>query len=82
METAGGQEPSAATLPGRVRQVLVTRLAQLSPGARGVIEAAAVIGRAFTDAVSYTHLDVYKRQFPGGSWFRYGTGQESAAWSG
>ena len=51
VETAGGQEPSAATLPGRVRQVLVTRLAQLSPGARGVIEAAAVIGRAFTDDV-------------------------------
>ena len=45
---AGGPEPTAATLPGRVRQVLATRLAQLSPGARGVIEAAAVIGRAFT----------------------------------
>ena len=51
VETAGGQEPSAATLPGRVRQVLATRLAQLSPGARGVLEAAAVIGRAFTDDV-------------------------------
>jgi DNA-binding SARP family transcriptional activator len=45
---AGGPEPAAAMLPGRVRQVLATRLAQLSPGARGVIEAAAVIGRAFT----------------------------------
>lgn len=44
----GEQEPAAATLPGRVRQMLATRLGQLSPGARGVIEAAAVIGRAFT----------------------------------
>ena len=58
VETAGGQEPSAATLPGRVRQVLAARLGQLSPGARGVIEAAAVIGRAFP----YDALDVYKRQ--------------------
>lgn len=39
---------SAATLPDRVRQVLETRLAQLSPGARDLIGAAAVIGRAFT----------------------------------
>ena len=48
-ESAGGQEPGAAdALPGRVRQVLQARLGQLSPGARGVIEAAAVIGRAFS----------------------------------
>ncbi len=45
---AGGAEPAAYALPDRVRQVLETRLAQLSPPARGVIEAAAVIGRAFT----------------------------------
>lgn len=48
-DPVGGSVPAAAvTLPGRVRQVLETRLAQLSPGARGVIEAAAVVGRAFT----------------------------------
>jgi len=48
-DAAGGRETAAtAMLPDRVRQVLATRLAQLSPGARGVIEAAAVIGRAFT----------------------------------
>lgn len=48
-DAAGGQErAAAATLPGRVGQVLAARLAQLSPGARGVIEAAAVIGRAFS----------------------------------
>ena len=35
-------------LPDKVRQVLDARLAQLSPQARGVIELAAVMGRAFT----------------------------------
>ncbi len=48
-DAAGGPGmAAAATLPGRVRQVLAARLGQLSPGARGVIEAAAVIGRGFT----------------------------------
>lgn len=51
VEPAGGQESSAATLPGRARQVLETRLGQLSPGAREVIEAAAAIGRAFSYGV-------------------------------
>lgn len=36
------------TLPDRVRQVLDARLAQLSPSARGTVELAAVVGRAFT----------------------------------
>lgn len=35
-------------LPGRVRQVLEARLGQLSPPARGVIDLAAAIGRAFS----------------------------------
>lgn len=39
------------TLPDRVRRVLDARLAQLSPPARGVIELAAVVGRAFTFGV-------------------------------
>ena len=48
-DAAGGPgTAAAATLPGRVGQVMAARLAQLSPGARGVIETAAVIGRAFT----------------------------------
>jgi DNA-binding SARP family transcriptional activator len=38
-------------LPDRVRRVLDARLAQLSPPARGVIELAAVVGRAFTFGV-------------------------------
>jgi len=57
-EPPGEQEPAAATLPGRVRQMLQTRLAQLSPGARGVVEAAAVIGRAFTYDVLRRAADV------------------------
>ena len=40
-----------AALPARVRQVLEARLAQLSSPARGVIELAAVVGRAFTYGV-------------------------------
>ena len=40
-----------ATLPDKVRRVLDARLAQLSPPARGVIELAAVVGRAFTFGV-------------------------------
>jgi DNA-binding SARP family transcriptional activator len=39
---------SAAALPEKVRLVLDARLAQLSPAARGVVETAAVVGRAFT----------------------------------
>ncbi len=38
-------------LPAKVRQVIQTRLAQLSPPARGMIELASVVGRAFTYAV-------------------------------
>ncbi|MCB0056574.1 MAG: tetratricopeptide repeat protein, partial [Caldilineaceae bacterium] len=41
----------ASTLPARVRQVLTARLGQLSPTARGVVELAAVVGRAFTYGV-------------------------------
>jgi DNA-binding SARP family transcriptional activator len=43
--------PGAPALPARVRQVLEARLAQLSPTARGVVELAAVVGRAFSFAV-------------------------------
>ena len=43
--------PGAPALPARVRQVLEARLAQLSPAARGVVELAAVAGRAFSFAV-------------------------------
>jgi len=42
---------SPPPLPDRVRQVLQARLAQLSPPARGVVELASVIGRAFPYAV-------------------------------
>lgn len=42
---------AAPALPARVRQVLEARLAQLSPTARGVVELAAVVGRAFSFAV-------------------------------
>ena len=42
---------TTAALPAKVHQVLKARLAQLSPPARGVIELAAVIGRAFTYGV-------------------------------
>jgi len=45
---AAAGDTAMATLPGRVGQVLAARLGQLSPDARGVIEAAAVIGRAFS----------------------------------
>ncbi len=45
---AAAQAGSPAPLPDRVRQVLDARLAQLSPPARGTVELAAVIGRAFT----------------------------------
>ncbi len=54
---AAGREPARhaaamlaapAALPDKVRQVLDARLAQLSPQARGVIDLAAVVGRAFT----------------------------------
>lgn len=45
---AAAQAVSPAALPDRVRQVLDARLAQLSPPARGTVELAAVIGRAFT----------------------------------
>ena len=38
-------------LPDKVRQVLAARLAQLSPAARGVLDLAAVVGRAFTFGV-------------------------------
>lgn len=40
-----------AALPDKVRRVLDARLAQLSPRARGAIELAAVVGRAFTFSV-------------------------------
>lgn len=45
-------------LPDKVRQVLDARLAQLSPAARGVIELAAVIGRAFTFGVLAATTDL------------------------
>lgn len=54
---AAGREPARhaasmlaapAALPDKVRQVLDARLAQLSPQARGVVDLAAVVGRAFT----------------------------------
>jgi DNA-binding SARP family transcriptional activator len=41
----------AMAIPDKMRQVLETRLAQLSPPARDVIELAAVVGRAFTYGV-------------------------------
>jgi DNA-binding SARP family transcriptional activator len=47
-----------ATLPTRVRQVLAARLAQLSSAARGVLEIAAIIGRAFTYDVLYQATDL------------------------
>ena len=46
-----GDDGGSAALPARVRQVLEARLAQLSSPARGVIELAAVVGRAFTYGV-------------------------------
>jgi DNA-binding SARP family transcriptional activator len=46
------------TLPARVRQVLEARLSQLSPAARSVMEAAAVIGRAFTYEVLRRTVDL------------------------
>ena len=49
---------NAPALPARVRQVLEARLAQLSPSARGVIELAAVIGRAFTYRVLAAATDL------------------------
>jgi DNA-binding SARP family transcriptional activator len=39
---------STAALPEKVRRVLAARLGQLSPAARAVVEAASVVGRAFT----------------------------------
>ncbi len=47
-----------AALPARVRQVLETRLAQLSPLARSMIELAAVVGRAFTYGVLASATDL------------------------
>ena len=48
---AAAVNETTAALPAKVHQVLKARLAQLSPPARGVIELAAVIGRAFTYGV-------------------------------
>jgi DNA-binding SARP family transcriptional activator len=45
-------------LPDKVRRVLDARLAQLSPQARGVIELAAVVGRAFTFGVLVAASDL------------------------
>ena len=45
---AAAMASKPTTLPGRMRQVLDARLAQLSAGARKTVELAAVIGRAFT----------------------------------
>ena len=45
---AAAMSAAPAALPDKVRRVLEARLAQLSPQARGVIELAAVVGRAFT----------------------------------
>jgi DNA-binding SARP family transcriptional activator len=47
-----------AALPARVHQVLEARLSQLSPAARSVMEAAAVIGRAFTYEVLRRVVDL------------------------
>jgi DNA-binding SARP family transcriptional activator len=54
--TAMLAEPT--TLPARVRQVLEARLSQLSPAARSVMGAAAVIGRAFTYDVLRQTVDL------------------------
>ncbi len=45
---AGAIQPDGTALPDRVQRVLEARLAQLSPPARGVLDLAAVVGRAFT----------------------------------
>lgn len=44
----GTMRAAGMALPDRVRQVLEARLAQLSPQTRGVLDLAAVVGRAFT----------------------------------
>jgi DNA-binding SARP family transcriptional activator len=55
---AAAMMATPAALPAKVRQVLEARLAQLSPPARGLIELAAVVGRAFSFSVLVQAADV------------------------